>query len=81
MAEILKLAKLVEHDGMADVDVRRRRVEAELAAQRLARHLGASKLLLELLLDEERVGAAANEGHRLADVVGNRQLLGFRSLL
>ena len=81
VAEVLKLAQLVEHDRVADVDVGSRRVEAELAAQRFTGHLGAGELLFELLLNEERVGAAADEGHRLADVVGNRELLGLLSLL
>ena len=36
MAEVLELAQLLQHDGVAEVDVGRRRVEAELDAQRAA---------------------------------------------
>ena len=52
MAEILQLAHLVEHDRVADVDVGRGRIEAELDTQRLARGRAASELLLEFFFDQ-----------------------------
>ena len=33
MAQVLELAQLLQHDGVAEVDVRRRRVEAQLGPQ------------------------------------------------
>ena len=75
MPEVLELTKLVEHHRVPDVDVGRRGVEPELAAQGLARRLRAGELLLELFLDQEAVGAAADGGHGFADVVGHGKLL------
>ena len=75
MSEVLELTELVEHHRVPDVDVGRRGVEPELAAQGLARRLRAGELLLELFLDQEAVGAAADGGHGFADVVGHGKLL------
>ncbi|MFU0842271.1 MAG: hypothetical protein ACFWTZ_06680 [Burkholderia sp.] len=72
VAEVLELAQLVEHHGVAEMDVGSRRVEAELAAQGLARRLGAGELLHEFLLDQEGIRAAADRGHGFADVIGHR---------
>jgi hypothetical protein len=44
MPQVLELAHLVEHDGVADVDVGRRRIQAELDAQRLAGGFRAASL-------------------------------------
>ena len=73
--EVLKLTKLVEHHRVSDVDVGGRGIEPKLAAQGLSRRLRAGEFLLELFLDQEAVGAAADGGHGFADVVGHGKLL------
>ena len=65
MAEVLRLAQLVQHHRVPEVDVGRGRVEAELDAQRLA----AGELLRELRLDEELVRAAPEDVEVPRDVV------------
>jgi hypothetical protein len=67
MAKILHLAHLVQHDGVAKMDVRRRRVEAELDPQRRA----ARKLLRDLALDDELVGATFEYGELMGYVDGH----------
>ena len=47
MAEVLQLAQLVQHHRVAEMDVGRGRIEAELAAQRLAARVRARELLRE----------------------------------
>jgi hypothetical protein len=64
VTEILHLAHLVQDDGMAEMDVRRGRIEAELDAQRRA----ARKLLRDLALDDEFVGAALEHGELMGYV-------------
>lgn len=81
MAEVLELAKLVEHHRVADVNVRSRRVKAELAAQGAAGRLRAGELLLELALNEEGVRAAGDELHGLADVIRHGVGLGLSGFL
>ena len=76
VAEILKLAELVEHHRVADMNVGRRRIETELAAERRSRRLRAGELLLELGLNEEGVRAAGNGGHGFADVVRHGEAFG-----
>ena len=68
MAEILQLAQLVEHHRVTDVNVGRRGIKAELAAQLAAFGLGARELLLKFAFNEKRVHAAANGVHRLDDI-------------
>ena len=58
MAEVLHLAHLVQHHRVAEMDVRRGGIEAELDAQRLA----AGELVRDLGLDDELVGAALEDG-------------------
>ena len=53
MAEVLELAQLLQDDGVAEVDVGRRRVEAELDAQLAA----LARSLLELALEPALRGA------------------------
>ena len=50
MAEVLELAQLLQDDGVAEVDVGRRRVQPELHAQRTAR----PELALELAAGRRR---------------------------
>ncbi len=56
MAGVLELAQLLQHDGVAEVDVWGRRIEAELAAQRLtaltcARELRSERTGRQRVLD------------------------------
>ena len=67
VAEVLQLAQLVDQDGVAEVQVRARRVEACLDAQRLP----ALQLLGELALDQEFVGPAAEDRELVFDVEGH----------
>ena len=47
VAEVLELAQLLQHDGVAEVDVGRRRVEAELGPQLAALARGGLQLGLQ----------------------------------
>ena len=58
VAQVLELPHLVEQHGVADVQVRRGRVEAGLDAQRAARLAGGRVQFLAL---EDLVGAAADQ--------------------
>jgi hypothetical protein len=73
MAEILQLAHLVQHHGMAQVQVGRGRVQAQLDAQRLAALFGARELLREFAFDQQFVDAASGDRQRLLDFVGQGQ--------
>ncbi|CAM2144483.1 hypothetical protein PT2222_160058 [Paraburkholderia tropica] len=73
MAEILQLAHLVEHDRVADVDVGRGRIEAELDAQRLAGGRAFRELLLEFFFDQQFVDTALRDGERVTNFVGDRK--------
>ena len=57
MPGVLELAELVEDDGVAEVDVRRRGVHAQLDAQRPLFALGEVELGLERSLREHVDGA------------------------
>ena len=65
MAEVLELAQLLQDDRVAEVDVRRRRVEAELHAQRTA-----------LLRDRLEALLEPPGGKRLSGVAGQESGLG-----
>ena len=59
MAEVLELAQLAQDDGVAEVDVGRRRVEAELDAQRPSR---ARACAASAALGQAVDGVAGEEG-------------------
>jgi hypothetical protein len=61
MAQILELAHLVQQHGMAQVQIRRRRIEAGLDAQRPA----AFQPLDQVFPLDDFVGATRNRGQRL----------------
>ena len=63
VAELLEMAQLVDHHGVAEVQVGRGGVEAELDAQRRA----ARELARELLLDDQLVAAALDEREGFSD--------------
>ena len=67
MTEVLQLSQLVELDRVAEVEVGPGRIEAFLDPQRLA----AGELLRELGLDQELVGAAAEDRELVLDVDGH----------
>ena len=69
--EVLQLAHLVEHHGVAEVDVGRRGVEAELDAQRHAGGGRAGELLGPLGLGQQFFHAPARDGQRLKDGIGD----------
>ncbi len=71
MTQILHLAHLVQDDRMSEMDVGRRRVEAELDPQRLVRRLSSCELLRDLRFDQEFVGAAFEHGELLGDIHGH----------
>jgi hypothetical protein len=72
VAEILQLPQLVELDGVAEVEVRARRVETFLDIQGLApRELDA-----ELTFDQEFVGAPPENRHLGIDVDGGHGAVG-----
>ena len=74
MAEILKLAKLIEHYRVTNMNVRRRRVKPEFAAKRFTGSLGTRELLFKLGLNEERVGSPRDKCHGFANIVGHGKL-------
>ena len=70
MAQILQLAQLVQHDGVAEVDVGRGRVEAELDPQWHAGCFRARQLGQPLVLGQQFAAAPlARSLKRLADRV------------
>ena len=71
VAEVLQLAHLVQHHGVADVDVRRRRVQAQLDAQRHAAGLRARQLLHPVVLRNQFLAATQGDGQGLLDLVGD----------
>ena len=73
MTEVLQLAHLVQHDRVADVDVGRGRIEAELDTQRLACRRAPGELLREFVFDQQFVDAALGNGERMTDFVGDRE--------
>ncbi len=64
MAEVLELPHLVEQHGVAEVQIRRRRIEAGLDAQRAAE----LQARLELLALDDLVGAAADQIERVLQI-------------
>ena len=72
--QVLQLAHLVQHHGVADVDVGRRRVQPQLDAQRLAAGLRPGQLLQPVLLRQQLLAAAQRNGHGLAHAVGYRRV-------
>ena len=73
MAEVLQLAHLVEHHRVAEVQVGRGRVEAELDAQRRAALFGARQFLREFGFDQEFVDTAFGDRERFLHGVRQRQ--------
>jgi hypothetical protein len=71
MPQVLQLAHLVEHHGVADVDVRSRGVEPQLDAQRRACGLGAGQLAQPVGLRDQLFASAAGDGHGLQHTVGD----------
>ncbi len=71
MPQVLHLPHLVQHDGVADVDVRRGRVEPELDPQRLAGRPGALQLGGDFGFDQEFVRAAFEYLELVFDVDGH----------
>ena len=63
MAEVLELAQLLQHDGVAEVDVGRRRVEAELGPQLAALALGGLQAARQSP-GRQRLGGVAAPGRR-----------------
>jgi len=72
VAQVLQLAHLVEHHGVAQMDVGRRRVQAQLDAQRHAGGLGTGQLLHPVRLGQQLIHAAQGGFKRLAYTVGDR---------
>ena len=58
VTEVLELAQLLEHDGVAEVDVGRGRIDTELDPQRPALRLGCYQLGLQSPVGERGVGVA-----------------------
>jgi len=71
MPQVLQLAHLVQHHGVTQVDVGRRRVQPQLDAQRLAGGFGAGQLLQPVLLRQQFVASAQRNGHGGAHTLGD----------
>jgi hypothetical protein len=61
MPQVLQLAHLVQHHRVADMDVGRRRVQAQLDAQRLAGGFGAGQLGQPVGLRQQFLAAAQRD--------------------
>ena len=68
VAELLELAELAQHDGEAEVDVGRGRVDAELGPQRAA----GAELAAEVGLGDEVDGSGAEDAQLIVDGGGRR---------
>jgi hypothetical protein len=71
MAQVLQLAHLVEHHGVAQVNVGRGRVQAQLDAQRHAGGFGPGQLLDPLVLGQQLIDSAQSDFQRLVHSVGH----------
>jgi len=71
MTQVLQLPELVEHHGVPDMDVGRRRVQAELDAQGLPGRLGASQLGLPIDQRKQLVATLERDGQRFAHTIGD----------
>ena len=69
MPQVLQLAHLVEHHRVAQVQVRRGGVHAELDAQRHTRGLGAGQLLHPVSLGQQLLAAPQAHGQGLPHLV------------
>jgi len=65
VTEILKLAKLIQHHRVAQMDIRGSRIETKLAAQRRAGFSCPCQFLQKLILNQKRIGAALDECERI----------------
>jgi hypothetical protein len=72
MPQVLQLAHLVQHDGVADVDVGRRRVQAELDPQGRPLRFGARELARPFVFGQQFLSAAPGDRQRLADTIRYR---------
>ena len=63
MAQLLKLAQLVDQYGVTQVQVRGGRIEPGLDLEGDTGFQRLSKLLLQILLDQDLNGAALDDGH------------------
>ena len=66
---VMQLAHLAQHHRVAEVNVGRGRVQAELDAQRNAGGLGAGEFGDPVRLGQELFAAAARNGERIADAI------------
>jgi hypothetical protein len=71
--QVLQLAQLVQHHGVAQVQVGRGRVEAQLDAQRLAALFGTRQFLGEFALDQQLVDTAFSNGKCFLDSIAERK--------
>ena len=78
MPQILQLAHLVEHHGVANVDVGRGRVQAQLDAQRHARGLGFRQFLQPVLLRNQLFAASQSHRQGFAGLVRDRKFCNKR---
>ena len=67
MAELLEQAQLAQRDGVAEMNVDAGRVDAVLDAQRLAGLDAAVELLAQLVLGDDLLDAAADQGELFID--------------
>ncbi len=65
MAQVLELAQLAQHDRVTDVQVRARRVHAELHAELTPLLARLAQLLLEAVLGDDLIGAPAQDANGL----------------
>jgi len=78
VAQILQLAHFVQHHGVADMDVRRRGVQAQLDAQRLAGRLGAREFLDPLIPGQQFFDTAQRNFQRLSYTIRDRDCCNSR---
>jgi hypothetical protein len=62
VAQVLELAQFVQYDGVAEVQVGRRRVQAQLDAQRRAALFRTGQFLGKFALDQQLIDAALGDG-------------------
>ena len=73
VAQVLQLAHLVQHNGVAKVQVGCGRIQAQFDAQRYAALFGARQFLGELTFNQQLVDTAFGDGEGLQNLVGQRQ--------
>ena len=78
MSQILQLTHFVQHNRMAQMEIRCRRVQSQLDPKRFSGFFGTCKFLGKFGFDQQLVTTAQRDRHRFPDRIGQRQFFNWR---